>query len=549
MDVQKQNYDQLNEESQKKMLRGSAWMTVGSFASRLLGAIYIIPWYLWMGQQAELANNLFTKGYNIYALFLMISTAGIPGAIAKQISKYNSLNEYNVSKELFKRTLMVMGMLGVVSSAFMFFGSPLLASLSGGNKDLIPVMKSLSVAVLIFPIMSAFRGFFQGNQDMMPSAISQVVEQIARVAYILVTAYVIMKIGSGDYVSAVTHATLAAFVGSLFALLLLLWFYKKYMPRLAELEANSRNEIEIKPNQLIKEIVMEAIPFIFIGSAITIFKLIDQMTFERFLGSYTNYTTEQVEKLFTLFSGNPDKLTMITISIATSLAVAGLPLITELYTKKKFKELAKQLSDNIQLFFFVMIPSTFGMILLSDELNTVFYRTDDLGASLLRQATYVGVILGFYILSSSILQGIYGNNKAIRFLVVGLLVKLICQFPFIYYLESYGPNLATAVGFLVASGLTIYEIYKMTHFAVGLTFRRTLLISILSLVMLLGAYLVQQLLYLFISPTTKGQAFIIVAVVGAVGGAIYTYLVLKLRLADKLLGSRMSGLRRKLNIR
>ena len=59
-------------------------MTIGSFVSRLLGAAYIIPWYIWMGEHAKVANNLFTKGYNIYALFLMISTAGIPAAIAKQ---------------------------------------------------------------------------------------------------------------------------------------------------------------------------------------------------------------------------------------------------------------------------------------------------------------------------------------------------------------------------------------------------------------------------------------------------------------------------------
>ena len=79
---------------QEKMIQGSAWLSVGNIFSRLLGAIYIIPWYAWMGENARAANGLFNMGYTFYALFMMISTAGLPGAIAKQIARYNSMGEY-----------------------------------------------------------------------------------------------------------------------------------------------------------------------------------------------------------------------------------------------------------------------------------------------------------------------------------------------------------------------------------------------------------------------------------------------------------------------
>ena len=83
------------------MVKGSAWMTASNIISRMLGAIYIIPGTLgWASTETE-ANSLFSMGYTIYALFLMISTAGIPGAIAKQTSHYNSLNEYKISRQLF----------------------------------------------------------------------------------------------------------------------------------------------------------------------------------------------------------------------------------------------------------------------------------------------------------------------------------------------------------------------------------------------------------------------------------------------------------------
>ncbi len=80
-------------DQQAQMLRGTAWMTASNFISRLLGAAYIIPWYIWMGKYGPQANGLFTMGYNIYAWFLLISTAGVPVAVAKQVAKYNTRDQ------------------------------------------------------------------------------------------------------------------------------------------------------------------------------------------------------------------------------------------------------------------------------------------------------------------------------------------------------------------------------------------------------------------------------------------------------------------------
>ena len=81
---------------QAQMLRGTVWLTASNFISRLLGAAYIIPWYIWMGKHGAEANGLFTMGYNIYAWFLLISTAGVPVAVAKQVAKYNTRVKKNI---------------------------------------------------------------------------------------------------------------------------------------------------------------------------------------------------------------------------------------------------------------------------------------------------------------------------------------------------------------------------------------------------------------------------------------------------------------------
>ena len=538
------NSKELN--AKEKMVRGSLWMTIGNVLSRLLGAIYIVPWYLWMGENAKVANSLFNKGYNIYALFLMIATAGIPGAIAKQISYYNSQNEYRISQRLFKRTLIIMAGFGVACAGVMYFLSPILAA---GDKNLIPVMRALSVAVLVFPSMSVIRGYFQGNQDMMPAAVSQIIEQVARVFYMLLTAFMIMKLGSGDYVSAVVQSTFAAFIGMIGAYGALIWFYLKQKPEMDRLVAGSSNEITVSETSLVKEMIREAIPFIIVGSAITIFKLVDQYTFEPIMSGITSFSKDQLSALFSIFSANPDKLVMIIISLASGMAMTSLPLVTEAYSKKDEAGLAKLISDNIQLLFFIMMPATFGMIILAEPMYVFFYQPDALGVNVLIEASYVGLIMGYFILVSTTLQGLYKNGDAIFNLGVGLLIKIVLQYPMIRGFEVYGPLLASAIGFAVSAYLMTKKIHKITRFNYSLTVRRIILIFILSMLMCASVFLVRSFLYLFLNPERKFQAFLIISLSVSAGVATYGWLGLKTRLADKLLGEKVSKIRKKLKIK
>ncbi|KAF1296684.1 polysaccharide biosynthesis protein [Enterococcus sp. JM4C] len=535
--------------NQEKMARGSAWMTASNIISRLLGAVYIIPWYAWMGEHAKAANGLMNMGYNVYALFLLISSAGIPAAIAKQVSHYNSLNEYHTSRQLFIRALQMMAVLGVVFAGIMYIGSPWLAAASGGGKDLIPTMRALSVAILVFPCMSVIRGYFQGNQDMMPFALSQIVEQVARVFYMLLTAFIIMKVGQGDYVAAVTQSTLAAFIGMLASMAVLLYFLQKQKVKMDVFVEKSTNQLSVATKELLIETVKEAIPFIIVGSGVTIFKLVDQMTFVKTMSDTTAYAHDHLIELFSIFSANPDKLTMVVIALATSIAMAGLPLITEAATMKDRVGLAKLTTNNFQLFAFVMFPATFGMMLLAYPLNTLFYSPDHLGTNVLIQACIAGLFLGLYMLASNMLQGMYQNTAAIVYLAVGFVVKLILQYPLIRLLEVYGPLTATIIGFAVTCFLTVRKIHKVTRFNVSLTGRRVLLIFIMTIIMLIAAGICRMIFGLVLDVDSKFQSLVLIILVAGVGMVAYGYLALKTRLADKLLGDRVGSLRNKLKIK
>ncbi|WP_146627140.1 oligosaccharide flippase family protein, partial [Oenococcus oeni] len=127
---------------------------------------------------------------SIYALFLMIATAGIPTAISNLVAHYNAINEAQTSMKLFWQGLKIALLTGLASALILGLSAPILAA---GHRFLTPVLWSLVPSVFIFPFMSMFRGLFQGNQMMKESAISQIFEQVARVIYMLAGTFIVMR--------------------------------------------------------------------------------------------------------------------------------------------------------------------------------------------------------------------------------------------------------------------------------------------------------------------------------------------------------------------
>lgn len=533
---------------QAQMLRGTVWLTASNFISRLLGAAYIIPWYIWMGKHGAEANGLFTMGYNIYAWFLLISTAGVPVAVAKQVAKYNTKGQEEHSFAMIRGFLKFMSLLGLVFAIIMYVLSPIFANLSGGGKDLIPVMQSLSWAVLIFPSMSVIRGFFQGHNNLKPYAISQIAEQVIRVIWMLLTAYFIMKVGSGDYVEAVTQSTFAAFIGMGASLLVLVYYlWKTGLLQHIIHRPESDNEIDTKA--LLWDTIREAIPFIVTGSAIQLFQIIDQMTYSNVMSWFTNFSRSELLVQFSYFSANPNKITMILIAVATSIGGVGIPLLTENYVKGDFRAAGKLVQDNLTMLVAFLLPATIGAVAIAEPLYTVFYgKPDSLALGLFILAMLQTVILGLYTVLSPMIQALFQNRKAILYFGYGVLVKLILQVPFIYVFKAYGPLLSTTIGLMIPIVLMYKEIHLVTQFNRKTVFKRSLLTAILTLIMLLVVLLSAFILGFVIKPNGRVTSMIYVALIGGVGIIVYGGLGLRLRFLDRFIGSKAASLRDKFHI-
>lgn len=544
--------------TQETMVKGSAWMTFGSIFSRILGAIYIIPWYAWMGSHGNIANALTAKSYNVYSLFIIVSTAGIPGAIAKQVAKYNALNEYGIGRQLYRRGLILMAIFGIACAALMYFAAPVLAAddilgaiFHGANSDpaQVAVMRSLSYALLLIPILSIMRGYFQGYTDMMPPAMSQLVEQVARVGWMLLTAFLIMQIQHGSYVTAVVQSNLAAAIGAVFGILLLLWFLYRRKNTLDALIENSNNAIKISTLEIFKEIINQSIPFIIIDSGITLFQLVDQYTFPSMIRMFVHATQSQVDTWYALFGLNANKLIMIIISLATAMAVTAIPLLSGAHAQKDYRSIANQVENILELFFFVMMPAALGMAAISIPMYTIFYGFDLLGSRILYISAFTAISLGAFTVLMAILQGLSENGLAIKYLILGLIIKLAIQLPMIKFFKVFGPLFATNIGMLVIIWLALQHLKVRYQYNSSRTWRRFVGITAFSLIMFICVSIIVSIGSKFINPAGRMGALVLVVVAAGIGVIIYGYLTLKTSLAQKILGHKVNAILRKLHIK
>lgn len=522
----------------EKMLRGSAWMTAGSIISRILGALYIIPWYSWFGSDKLQANALYTKGYTVYSIFLMIAISGIPSAVAKQVAHYNSKNEYGVSKRLFKTSLMALFILGAVCTLVFWLIAPFI---SQGDPRMVSIYRSLALALLIIPSMSLLRGYFQGFQDMAPSALSQLIEQFLRIIYMLLATYITIKVMGLPFEVGVWQSTFAAFIGAVGGTLLLVGYYLKHKKRLDELVSQSNDQLEITNKTLLKEVLYQALPFIFIACAMSMFNLVDQFTFPVIMQQAGAYSMTQINALYALFAGNGNKLIMIVVALSTAMATTAIPLLSEAVARRDSALMKKQLLESLELLFFVMLPAVFGMAAVSRPLYLVFYGYEATGIFVLAISAYVALAMGLFNVLGSLLQGIYENKQAIKYTTLGLGVKLVLQYPLTLWLGVFGPLLATGIAMSWASYLMLRFLYLKYNLPTGQLQVNVNKMFIVALLMFGVTLLFVSGYYMVFPGNSRLSALVGLSLAAGIGGYLYLLACFKLGLLQRILGIKVTS--------
>lgn len=532
-----------------KLLRGTFILTLGTIISKMLGLFYVIPFYHIVGDDG---NALYSFAYIPYTIFISMATAGVPLAVSKFISKYNALEEYAVGRKLFKSGLLIMMCTGILSFIVLYLLAPVLAEFSPNDsnvtvKDGTTVIRAVSFALIVVPFMSLIRGFFQGHQSMGPSAVSQVIEQIVRIVFVLAGAFVVLNFMNGSITQAVSVATFAAFIGAVGGLLSLLWYWYKRKPYLDELLLKDKGTMDISLKEMYKEIIVYAAPFVFVGIANPLFQFIDQLTFSRAMESIG--LAKEAVSAFAVLNFQTHKLVIIPVSLATAFSLTLVPSITKAFVAEDHTNLNRQLNQAFQVLLYLTLPAVVGLSLLAEPIFTLFYDHKELGTEVLRIYAPVAILFAYFLVTAAILQGINEQRFTVLSLLVGLLVKLSLNIPLIKLMETQGAVVATAIGYTAAIAINLYVIKKFANYPFRLVLRRGLLIVLFTLLMFIGTGTVYKLLTLFLSPANDFQAFLIVIICASVGAGIYFYLGLKTKLIYFLFGDKVDRAMKKLRLR
>ncbi|WP_422122864.1 oligosaccharide flippase family protein [Planococcus sp. X10-3] len=529
------------------LIKGTAILTLGMFLSKVLGVIYIIPFYSLVGSENI---GLYQYAYIPYNLMLAVAISGAPIAFSKFVAKYNSLGDYETGRRLLRSGLLTMMVTGFISFLALYLLADVIAQITIDPEDKLftvtdvaDVIRWVSFALIVVPFMSLWRGFFQGYNYMMPTAVSQLIEQIVRIAFLLAGAFVVINVFGGTAKTAVQFAVLSAAVGALGGLLVLFYYWKKRKPEYDQLRAGSVESYDVRLRDMYKEILSYAIPIVFLGVANPLFQFVDMLTFNKGMSGTGN--AENTSLYLGILNLTAHKLVMIPVMLATGFSMALIPLITKYFTLNEHKALTRTLDQSFQAIIFLTLPAVVGMTLLSNELYHIFYKNSEIGSEILAHYLPVAILFSLFPVTASILQGINQQKWIILNLLTGLLLKLSLNIPLISMFETDGAIAATILGYSVAIAMNIGVIMVTMEYRSSLVVRRIAFILLMNAVMAIVVLLTLAGLDLFIGMDSKFQSIIRILIVGGIGGAVYGFIALRTGIAQKLFGERLTKYTRK----
>ena len=446
-------------------VKGAFITTLGIIITKILGIIYVIPFHAVIGDEG---GALYGYAYTIYLVFMSLSSAGIPLAISRITSEYQTLGYYNTKKRVFILGKRIALLLGFISFLIILIFAPMLAKaviggVNGGNSiaDVTFVIRVIGTAILIVPVLSIYRGYFEGHRFMSVPSISQVIEQLVRVLIIIFGSFTAIKIFRLDLTTSVGIALFGATAGALASYIYLVNKKLKNKSKFNE-KARSINEPIVSDKTIIRKIIYYAIPFIMIDIFKSAYNYIDMVSVVKGLVNVANYTAIDAESIYSMLSTWANKFNMIVLSISTGVVVSLIPNITESVVKKDEKEVDKKVNQALSILLFLTIPMTLGISFLAQPIWILFYGESTFGPNVLNYYIFVALVIGLFTCTVTILQILKDYKVVFISLISGVIVKLLLNNNLLEAFNSM--HLPAYYGFITASilGYSVSAIICLT---------------------------------------------------------------------------------------
>ena len=355
-----------NQTIQGSFIKGAAILGIAGIIVKVLGAIFKIPL---VSIIASTGMGYYSSAYPIYVMLLAIATSGFPIAISKMVAERRAKGNLKGANEIFYVILPLMVVIGIITSLGLFLSSDFLARNMLENPKAVYSLKALSLALFFVPIMSAYRGFFQGRNTMFPSAISQLMEQMGRVILGLTLALVMVKKGV-EYGAA--GASFGATGGAFLGLLAMIWFYlreKKTLNAESQVEDCYEKEHSVR---IVKELLIIAIPVI-IGALVK--PIMDFIDASMVIGLLMKTGVGELEanSMLGQLSGMATTMVNLPSIMISAIAMSIVPIISYEYSRNNIESAERNVVLSIRMALLIGLPTGIGLMSLSEPIMNLLF--------------------------------------------------------------------------------------------------------------------------------------------------------------------------------
>ncbi|MFW5979973.1 MAG: putative polysaccharide biosynthesis protein [Halanaerobiales bacterium] len=510
----------MSEIKKSNFIKGAITLSAAGILSKIMGFAYRIVLPRMIGAEGV---GIYQLAYPIYTILLVISTSGIPIALAKLISKEITNKDYRSAYNIFKTCKKLSIIVGLLLTFIMIvMASPIIKTFNWDPRSIYSIL-ALAPAVFFVTIMSSFRGFFQGLQNMVPTAYSQIIEQFIRIITMLLLVQLLLPYGI-EFAAA--GATFGAVFGAIAGLILLIYIYLRKKNTIWE----PLKQKTIKINDFwanSKKIIYLAAPITF-GALITpLMSFIDAAIvparlqaagFNNPLALYGHLTG--MAMVLVHFP------TIITLSLATSLV----PAISEAFTLSNQNLVQSRAASALRLTILIALPAAVGLYLLSNPLTTLIFGTPD-AAIPLRFVAWGVIFISLKQTTAAMLQGMGKVIIPARNLFIGATFNAIINYTLtgLPYFGIRGAALGTVTGFGVAAILNMYYVRKWTN--LNFNYNKLLYKPIISVFIMSVAVLLSFKTIKLFLPTIIENYILIISTFSAIllGITVYSLTLLLLK--------------------
>lgn len=451
-----------NKQSGKALVQGTLILIVGNIIVKIIGALFKLPLANIIGADGM---GLYNASFNVYDIFLVIATAGFPLAVSKMVARSSAHGDDGEALRIFTVSRRVFLFIGIACTGVMLLGARLFSQLIGNTRSYYCILV-LAPAILFVSLMSAYRGFYQGTNDMIPTTVSQVVEAVVRLAVGLSLSWFLKQQGfPGEIVAA--GAIVGITVGE-FSSTFVLGAIHHFRAR----KKRVRRKCKISSAAIIKTMFKTSIPIAVSTLIISLINTLDNSVVMHRL-QHIGYSEQQANTLYGCFN-MAFTVFALPITIVSALTISIFPVLSYAFACKDLRTVSKASAASMRIAVLVATGSAAMFSALSYPLVNLLYfnRPDDaaIAAPLLMLLGPSAITISMSMLTTSILQAIDHLLLPSRSMIVGGLVCLGINWLLVGQksIGIYATPVGIFVCYLITTAMNISAIRKHSNIKISL---------------------------------------------------------------------------------